>query len=217
MPLPEPAAGLASRGLFPSRELFDRTRSCGVLDSRTASEMTAHRILSPRESTGNNRSTDQRSGEALGLCCGIDWATEHHDIAVVDDDGRVVARGRVDNDAGGFAQLLTLLAEAGDTAKYPIPVGIRNRPRAVGGGIAGDRPVIYPIIPLAASRCRRGMRCRGPNPMPPTRCCWPHHPHRPRCAPTAAPDTELARAIRVAGPRPARRGVGAPTGGQPDP
>jgi hypothetical protein len=90
----------------------------------------------------------------LGLYCGIDWATEHHDVAVVDDDGRVVARGRVDNDAGGFAQLLTLLAEAGDTAKYPIPVGIRNRPRAVGGGIAGDRPVIYPIIPLAASRCR---------------------------------------------------------------
>jgi hypothetical protein len=45
MPLPEPAAGLTSRGLFPSRELFDRTRSCGVLDSRTASEMMAHRIL----------------------------------------------------------------------------------------------------------------------------------------------------------------------------
>jgi hypothetical protein len=42
MPLPEPAAGLTSRGLFPSLELFDRTRSCGVLESRTASEMTDH-------------------------------------------------------------------------------------------------------------------------------------------------------------------------------
>ena len=49
----------------------------------------------------------------MHLYCGIDWATAHHDVAVVDDDGRVVARGRVDNDAAGFAQLLTLLAEAG--------------------------------------------------------------------------------------------------------
>ena len=52
----------------------------------------------------------------MHLYCGIDWATEHHDVAVVDADGRVVARRRVDNDAAGFAQLLTLLAEAGDTA-----------------------------------------------------------------------------------------------------
>ena len=46
----------------------------------------------------------------MGLYCGIDWATAHHDIAVVDADGRVVARGRVGNDAAGFAKLLTLLA-----------------------------------------------------------------------------------------------------------
>ena len=60
------------------------------------------------------------------LYCGIDWATAHHDVAVVDDDGRVVARGRVGNDAAGFAQLLTLLAEAGDSAAHPIPVGIET-------------------------------------------------------------------------------------------
>jgi hypothetical protein len=41
----------------------------------------------------------------------IDWATDHHDVAVVDDDGHAVTRGRVGNDAAGFAQLLTLLAE----------------------------------------------------------------------------------------------------------
>ena len=51
----------------------------------------------------------------MHLYCGIDWATAHHDVAVVDDEGRVVARGRVGNDAAGFAQLLTLLAQAGDT------------------------------------------------------------------------------------------------------
>ena len=44
MPLPEPAVGLTSRWMFPSFELFDRTRSCGVLESRTASEMTDLRV-----------------------------------------------------------------------------------------------------------------------------------------------------------------------------
>ena len=51
----------------------------------------------------------------MHLYCGIDWATDHHDIAIIDGDGRVVARRRVNNDAGGFAGLLTVLAEAGDT------------------------------------------------------------------------------------------------------
>ena len=58
--------------------------------------------------------------------CGIDWATEHHDVAVINADGRVVARRRVDNDAAGFTELLTLLAEAGDTAEHPIPVAIET-------------------------------------------------------------------------------------------
>jgi transposase len=90
----------------------------------------------------------------LPLYCGIDWATAHHDIAVVDDDGRVVARGRVSNDAPGFAQLLTLLAEAGDSAEHPIPVGIEtDRGRWVAALRATGR-VIYPINPLAASRYR---------------------------------------------------------------
>ena len=62
----------------------------------------------------------------MHLYCGIDWATAHHDVAVVDDDGGVVARGRVGNDAAGFAELLTLLAQAGDTPDDPIPVGIET-------------------------------------------------------------------------------------------
>jgi hypothetical protein len=44
MPLLEPAAGSTSVGMFPGFELFDRTRSCGVLESRTASEMTDLRV-----------------------------------------------------------------------------------------------------------------------------------------------------------------------------
>jgi transposase len=88
------------------------------------------------------------------LYCGIDWATEHHDVAVIDNDGRVVARGRVGNDAAGFARLLTLLAEAGDSADDPIPVGIETDHGLWVAALRETGRVIYPINPLAASRYR---------------------------------------------------------------
>jgi transposase len=88
------------------------------------------------------------------LYCGIDWATEHHDVAVVDDDGRVVARGRVGNDAAGFARLLTLLAEAGDSPDGPIPVGIETDRGLWVAALRETGRVIYPVNPLAASRYR---------------------------------------------------------------
>jgi transposase len=90
----------------------------------------------------------------LGLYCGIDWATEHHDVAVIDNDGRVVARGRVGNDAAGLARLLTLLAEAGDSADDPIPVGIETDHGLWVAALRETGRVIYPINPLAASRYR---------------------------------------------------------------
>jgi hypothetical protein len=83
----------------------------------------------------------------LSLFCGIDWATDHHDVAVIDGDGHVVARVRVSNDAPGFAALLTLLAEAGDNAADPKP----DRSRAERPPTSRDR-----------SRCRLGLAAVGP-------------------------------------------------------
>ncbi len=90
----------------------------------------------------------------MPLFCGIDWATEHHDVAVIDDDGHVVARARVSNDAAGFAALLTLLAEAGDNAADPIPVGIETDRGLWVAALRETGRTIYPINPLAASRYR---------------------------------------------------------------
>jgi transposase len=97
---------------------------------------------------------DRRSDETLGLYCGIDWATDHHDVAVIDGEGHVVARARVGNDAPGFTALLTLLAEAGDSAADPIPVGIETNHGLWVAALRETGRVIYPINPLAASRYR---------------------------------------------------------------
>lgn len=90
----------------------------------------------------------------MHLYCGIDWATDHHDVAVIDGDGHVVSRGRVSNDAPGFTALLTLLAEAGDSAADPIPVGIEVDHGLWVAALRETGRVIYPINPLAASRYR---------------------------------------------------------------
>ena len=134
----------------------------------------------------------------MRLYCGIDWASAHHDVAVVDADGGVVARGRVDNDAAGFAQLLTLLAEAGDTAEHPIPVAIETDHGLWVAALRSTGRVIYPINPLAASRYRARHAVSGAKSDATDAVLLANilrtdaDAHRPLPA-----DTELAQAIRV--------------------
>jgi hypothetical protein len=90
----------------------------------------------------------------MNVFCGIDWAEDHHDIALADRDGTLLARRRISDDAAGLASLLALLAEHGDTAEDPIPVAIET-PRGLLTAClrATGRPV-YPINPMAVARYR---------------------------------------------------------------
>lgn len=90
----------------------------------------------------------------MRVFCGIDWASDHHDVALVDHDGALVARARISDDAAGLQQLLNLLANHGDTENSPIPVAIEtSRGLLVACLHATNRPV-YAINPMAASRYR---------------------------------------------------------------
>jgi transposase len=134
----------------------------------------------------------------LSLYCGIDWAEAHHDVAVIDDTGKVVARARIGTDAAGFAELLDLLAGAGDTGEDPIPVAIEtDRGLLVAALRATGRP-IYPINPLSASRYRARRQVSGAKSdamdavMLADILRTDAAAHRPLPA-----DTELAQAVRV--------------------
>src|SRR6266566_2554103 len=90
----------------------------------------------------------------MDVYCGIDWAEDHHDIAVVDRDGKLLARRRISDDAGGLATLLALLAEHGDTAGDPVPVAIETpRGLLVACLRATGRPAC-PVNPMAVARYR---------------------------------------------------------------
>jgi transposase len=83
--------------------------------------------------------------------CGIDWAEDHHDVALIDADGKQLAKRRIGDDAAG---LLELLAEAGDDTEDPVPVAIEtNRGLLVACLRASGRPV-FAINPMAVSRYR---------------------------------------------------------------
>ncbi len=134
----------------------------------------------------------------MDVYCGIDWAEDHHDIALADRDGKLLARRRISDDAAGLAQLLALLAEHGDTPDDPIPVAIETpRGLLVACLRATGRPV-YPINPMSVARYRdrhsvAGRKSdHGDSFVLASVLRTDRHAHRPLPA-----DTELAQAIAV--------------------
>ena len=132
------------------------------------------------------------------IYCGIDWAEKHHDVALVDDTGQLVAKRRITDDATGYQMLLDLLAEYGDSEEDPIPVAIET-----------SRGLLVAVLRTGTRKSSRSTRWQPPatatgtasrarSPTPATPSCW-----RTSCAPTCHAhrplpgDSDLARAIAV--------------------
>jgi transposase len=98
--------------------------------------------------------TMDRRNTILRVLCGIDWVEAHHDIALVDDQGTLIAKRRISDDAAGFAALITLLADAGDSADDPIPVAIETSRGLLVACLRATGRRVYAINPMAVSRYR---------------------------------------------------------------
>jgi transposase len=88
------------------------------------------------------------------MTCGIDWSEKHHDVALVDADGKLVARKRVTDDAAGWKALLDLFAEHGDTPDEQIPVAIETSRGLLVACLRATGRKVYAINPLAVARYR---------------------------------------------------------------
>ncbi len=86
--------------------------------------------------------------------CGIDWAEDHHDVALVDAEGKLIAKRRIGDDAAGFAALIELFAQAGDTAQDPVPVAIETSRGLLVACLRSGGRAVFAINPLAVSRYR---------------------------------------------------------------
>jgi transposase len=90
----------------------------------------------------------------LTIFCGIDWAEDHHDVALVDTDGKLVAKRRISDDTAGYALLLQLLADAGDDPEEPIPVAIETSRGLLVACLRATGRTVFVINPMAVSRYR---------------------------------------------------------------
>jgi hypothetical protein len=90
----------------------------------------------------------------LTITCGIDWAENHHDVALVDEAGKLVAKRRIGDDVQGYRQLLELLADAGDSASEPVPVAVETARGLLISCLRTTGRKVYSINPMAVARYR---------------------------------------------------------------
>ena len=87
------------------------------------------------------------------ITCGIGWAEAHHDVALVDDAGAIVARRRIDTGATGFTSLLELIAEHAGTPQ-DTAIAIETDKNLLVVALAAAGFTVYPINPRAVARYR---------------------------------------------------------------
>src|SRR4051812_50011459 len=99
------------------------------------------------------------------LFVGDDWAEDHHDVEIVDDAGRLLARRRLPEGVVGGTRLHAVVAEqmphewAGlepAEAAGPGKVGIETDRRAGGGGGGAGGPRLLGGQPPSGARSRGG-------------------------------------------------------------
>jgi transposase len=92
----------------------------------------------------------------MRLFVGDDWAEDHHDVEVMDESGKVLAKRRLPEGVAGITQLHELtgrfLSEDPDSAVVLVGIETDRGPWAAALIAAGY--TVYPVNPLQASRYR---------------------------------------------------------------
>ena len=151
----------------------------------------------------------------MKLTCGVDWAEAHYDVALVDGDGVVVARARIDTGATGFNKLLALIAEHEGSAQ-DTPVSIETDKNLLVVALVEAGFTVYPINPRAVARYRERYGQAGGK-SDPGRCgsARAHSAHRPTSAPPDASGQRAGTRSQGAGPSAPRGDLGVAPNRQP--
>jgi hypothetical protein len=131
------------------------------------------------------------------IFAGVDWAEAHHDVCVMNQDGRVLEQARVSHSVAGIGELHALIAaHAGDGE--PVAAGIETDRGLVVTALLAAGYQVYAINPLASSRYRdrhavSGAKSdRGDAKVLADLVRTDRHNHR-----QAAGDSDLAEAVKV--------------------
>ena len=131
------------------------------------------------------------------LFLGIDWGEHHHDLCLLDQDGRVLAARRITDGLAGVGQLHTLVAaHAQDPAE--VAVGIETDRGLLVGALVAVGYQVYGVNPHTVSRYRgrhgnsRAKSDRGDAKVLADLVRTDRHNHR-----QVAGDSPLAEAVKV--------------------
>ena len=94
--------------------------------------------------------------QAMRLFVGDDWAEDHHDVEVMDEAGRVLAKRRLPEGVAGIAQLHELVGRylPEDAEDAEVAVGIETDRGPWVAALIAAGYTVYPVNPLQASRYR---------------------------------------------------------------
>jgi transposase len=128
---------------------------------------------------------------------GIDWSERQHDVCVLDEKGRVLAKGRVPEGVDGVARIHEMVAgHADDPAD--VVVGIELDRGLLVGALVSAGYAVHAVNPLSVDRYRDRHRTSGAKSDPGDAKVLAdlvrtdRHLHR-----QVAGDTELAEAVKV--------------------
>jgi transposase len=97
------------------------------------------------------------TGVPVRLFVGDDWAEDHHDVEVMDQAGKVLAKRRLPEGVAGIAQLHAIvgahLGEGADAAEVAVGIETDRGPWVTALIAAGY--LVFPVNPLQASRYRQ--------------------------------------------------------------
>src|ERR1700733_15020296 len=92
----------------------------------------------------------------MRLFAGDDWAEDHHDVEVMDEAGKVLAKRRLPEGVAGIAQLRELIGRylPEDAADAEVMTGIETDRGPWVQALVAAGYSVFPVNPLQASRYR---------------------------------------------------------------
>jgi len=84
----------------------------------------------------------------MNYTCGIDWATEHHDVSIVNRLGMEVKWFRIEDNLNGYQELLQVLKSLG----MDIPIAIECKEHLLISFLVNEGYRVYHINPKSAER-----------------------------------------------------------------